>query len=77
MSQEELAYRVGVSQAYIAMLEQPTITRKKSPKLSLISAIALALGVCPNKIMKFNCENCSLNNKCDEKEDETHLNYYI
>lgn len=77
MSQEELAYKVGVSQAYIAMLEQSNITRKKSPKLSLIADIALALEVCPNKIMRFSCTNCSLNTKCDDVEKDINLGFYI
>lgn len=67
MSQEELAYRSGLSPSYISMLEQSNVIRSRSPKLTIIRDIAIALEVCPNDLIHFSCFNCPLFSKCNKK----------
>jgi predicted transcriptional regulator len=85
MSQESLAFKVGISQGYIAQLEMDNIVRRKSPKLSLILEISRALEVCPNDLVRFHCIGCEMEDTCpkrqymEEDEDffDDNLIYYL
>jgi DNA-binding XRE family transcriptional regulator len=86
LTQEQLALKVGVSQGFIAQLESPNITRKKSPRLSLMLKIAETLQVCPNVLVHLHCHVCSMAETCSkiqysEKDDEDffddNLIYYL
>lgn len=59
LTQEELALRTNLTQAYISTLEQG-ITRSKSPTLHTMEIIAEALGVCPKELIE-----CSATCKCN------------
>ena len=50
LTQEDLAERVGVSTAYIGMIEAPGVS--KSASLKTLYAIATALGVPPYKLLQ-------------------------
>ena len=50
LTQEDLAERVGVSTAYIGMIEAPGVN--KSASLKTLYAIATALGVPPYKLLQ-------------------------
>lgn len=68
MTQQQLAEKVGVSQQYIALLEIDNIVRTRSPKLSMLLSIAIALKVCPHDILFYECNECALNINCQKRD---------
>jgi len=83
MTQSQLAEKIGVSQQYIAMLEADNIVRNRSPRLSTLLDIAIALNICPKDILFHSCNYCEINN-CMKKnkvnyEDvaQEHFEFYI
>ena len=85
MSQEELAYRIGKSQSYIAQVEKDNSVRTKSPRLLALILIARALDVCANDLIRSKCTECHRFDKCKRREYleeddiyfKEHFDYYI
>jgi transcriptional regulator with XRE-family HTH domain len=67
-TQEQLADMVGISQAMIALLEAPNVTRRKSPRLKLLIKLAEALEICYNDILHFHCNECPMLSGCNKKQ---------
>jgi transcriptional regulator with XRE-family HTH domain len=78
LSQEELAFLSGISASYISRLESDNITRSRSPKLSVLLDISLALKICPRDILFYECINCVLSTECNKKQylDEYDDDFY-
>lgn len=67
MTQEELAIKSKVRQAYISQLEEAS-NLKKNPTVRTLLRIAKALNVCPHQLIRSSTEckyNCA--NKCKQK----------
>lgn len=85
MSQEELAFKIGRSQSFIAQIEKDNSIRTKSPRLSTLTLIAKALNVCANDLIRFKCSECHRFKNCNRhkylEEDDVyfkeHFDYYI
>lgn len=56
LTQEQLAEKSGLSQAYISELED--IDRDKSPTLYTLAVLANALDICPLKLLECHCKFC-------------------
>lgn len=61
MTQGELAIRCNINQSYISQLEN-NHPKAKSPTLKSMFKIAVALGICPHVLTKYNIPFC--NNNC-------------
>jgi transcriptional regulator with XRE-family HTH domain len=85
MTQSELGFKIGKSQGFISQIEADNISRKKSILLIDIIAIADALDVCCNDLIRFKCVDCRRFSKCTRHENlqqddeyfKCHLEYYI
>ncbi|MDU3410035.1 helix-turn-helix transcriptional regulator [Clostridium sp.] len=55
ITQEELAFKTGLSQSYISELEAKDSIA--NPTLQTIEIIANALGVCPLDLLHCDCKN--------------------
>lgn len=86
MTQEDLAFLIGVAPSYLSFYEQDNLTRTRSPKLNLIRDIGLALKICPNDLIILPCTSCELKNECKKrkyvKDDNEHffednIGYYL
>lgn len=84
MTQDELAEKCNLNRSYISKIERDNSIRTHSPRLTTIENIALELKVCPNSILRYMCQSCTINKDCKKKEhakdynlaDEDY-NYYI
>ena len=54
LSQKDVADRVGVSKAYISLIEKGD----RIPSVSILEHLALVLHTCPGKLMDFPCPHC-------------------
>lgn len=85
ITQSELAFRIGKTQGYISQIESDNSIRSRSPQLIDIVAIANALDVCPNDLIRFKCNDCRRFDNCNrhenlEKDDiyfKEHFDFYI
>jgi transcriptional regulator with XRE-family HTH domain len=86
LTQEELAFKCGLSPSYISRLETENIIRDRSPNLKTLIDIANALSVCPSDILTYECNGCEQYQSCTkckyvEQDDtnffENNLKYYL
>lgn len=77
ISQQNLAIRLGVSQAYLNQIENNTY--KKSPTVELIDRIAQELGACFLDIIECNnnCEKCRHRLRCNKKHNDNDEDVYF
>lgn len=78
MTQEELAFKTGLSASYISRLESENVIRTRSPMLSVLLKIAIVLEVCPNDILHFSCVLCGREKTCQKYDflEEEHDDDY-
>ena len=68
MTQQQLADKIGVTQQYIAMIEADNIIRSRSPRLSTLLNISIALNICPKDMLFYSCISCEIEKVCNKKD---------
>jgi transcriptional regulator with XRE-family HTH domain len=62
MSQQELAFKIGLTQSHVSNLEK----NRELPSFYTVEHIAYIFCACPHDLLDF-CVDCSMKNKCNRK----------